>query len=334
MIYKYFGVVFLLVCLYSCTNENINDGYSEFAELDTLIREFEMNLLPLETEIKELSDLSADLLRHQDNFINIVDHHKFQISEEGVFYNPNPLHHESSIYISTRTADMKAAINQVYATGPLDSAFSNLINNNPIITQAYFNSKAQFSRLYPNYDVLNILKPDLDVTAFNFYYLADGVRNPDRGPKWVEEIYLDPAGRGWVLSLIYPVYHEDVLEGVVGIDITVEDLISTFLDKSDKDLLIVNSDGMIVASKARAMETLDMPPINKYTYNKTIQADNFQTQEFNLFRSKNREVRRMVSKFLLEQDNKYILNVNGENHTVHCKKMTLMNWYLIALDKI
>jgi hypothetical protein len=98
--------------------------------------------------------------------------------------------------------------------------------------------------------------------------------------------------------------------------------------------LIVNADGMIVAGKTRAIESLDMPPLKNHTYSQTINSDNFQEQEFNLFKSKNREVRRMVAKFLLEKDNNYQLNINGSTHMVYCKKMTLLNWYLIDIDNL
>jgi len=222
----------------------------------------------------------------------------------------------------------------VYATELLDSAFFKVVTNNDLVTQAYFNSKTQYSRLFPSYGVLSILEPNLDITAFNFYYLADGVRNPDRGPKWVEDVYIDPAGRGWVLSVIHPVYEEEALQGVVGLDITIDNIITQFLNRSNRDLVIVNAEGMIVAGKTKAIESLDMPPLKNHTYSQTINADNFQEQEFNLFKSKNREVRRMVAKFFLEKDNNFQLNVNGSTHQVYCKRMTILNWYLIDIKNL
>ena len=38
-------------------------------------------------------------------------------------------------------------------------------------------------------------------------------------------LYLDPAGHGWMMSAIAPVYRDDFLEGVVGIDITVSGIL-------------------------------------------------------------------------------------------------------------
>jgi len=330
MKYNYLALISFLISLQSCSND-LKQEYAGFSELDTLIQEFENELVPLEREVTELSELTTYLLHNKHRFITAADRSKYTTSESGIFYNPTPKFNESSIYISTRAADRIAAIEQVYATELLDSAFYDVVTNNELVTQAYFNSKTQYSRLYPSYGVLSIIEPDLDITSFNFYYLADGVRNPDKGPKWVEEIYIDPAGRGWVLSVIHPVYYKDELQGVMGIDITVDNLIDQFLNRSSKDLLLVNADGMIVAGKTRAIESLDMPPLKNHTYSQTINSDNFQEQEFNLFKSKNREVRRMVAKFLLEKDNNFQLNINGSTHMVYCKKLNLLNWYLIDI---
>jgi hypothetical protein len=164
--------------------------------------------------------------------------------------------------------------------------------------------------------------------------LADEVRNPDKGAKWLEEVYLDPAGRGWVLSVVHPVYYRNILQGVMGIDITVNDLVGNFLDKSDKNLLIVDGNGTIVAGKAKAIEALNMPPLKNHTYIQTINSDNFPVEDFNLFKSKSKEVRRMVSKFLLEKNNRFELALDGKNQKVFCKQINLVNWYLIDIDNL
>ena len=58
------------------------------------------------------------------------------------------------------------------------------------------------------------------IPDYNFYYLADAEHNPSREVVWTD-VYLDPAGQGWMMSAIAPVYRDTFLEGVVGIDITV-----------------------------------------------------------------------------------------------------------------
>jgi len=331
---KYIIIIGFALGLMACSNEEINNELNGLSELETLILEFESTLVPLEKEVAELSLYTSYLIKNKNRFISTAYRSKFTTSESGIFYNPTPKLNESSVYISTKATDRQAAIELLYATEQLDSAFYKVVTENDLVTQVYFNSKTQYSRLYPSYDVLSILEPDLDITSFNFYYLADGVRNPDRGPRWVEDIYIDPAGRGWVMSVIHPVYSDEVLQGVMGLDITVDDIISQFLNRSDRDLVIVNAEGMIVAGKNRAIESLDMPPLRNHTYSQTINADNFPEQEFNLFKSKNKEVRRMMAKFSIDKDNSFKLNVNGSSHQVYCKKMTILNWYLIDIKNL
>ena len=62
--------------------------------------------------------------------------------------------------------------------------------------------------------------PDMVIPEFNFYYDADALRNPARAVVWTDA-YVDPAGKGWLVSAIAPVYRGEFLEAVVGADVTI-----------------------------------------------------------------------------------------------------------------
>ena len=62
---------------------------------------------------------------------------------------------------------------------------------------------------------------------YNFYYLADEKHNPERKSVWTD-VYLDPAHKGWLLSIIAPIYKGNTLEGVTGIDISLKNLLVVF----------------------------------------------------------------------------------------------------------
>lgn len=51
----------------------------------------------------------------------------------------------------------------------------------------------------------------MDIPIYNFYYLADLAHNPSKEVIWTDA-YLDPAGAGWMISAIAPVYKGDFLE--------------------------------------------------------------------------------------------------------------------------
>lgn len=77
-------------------------------------------------------------------------------------------------------------------------------------------------------DALSQYAHDINIPTFNFYYLADKIHNPQQKVVWTDA-YLDPAGLGWMISAIAPVYKGDFLEGVVGIDVTIDQLITNIL---------------------------------------------------------------------------------------------------------
>jgi len=69
MKYKYLVLIALVLSFLSCSNEEIKGDYAGLSELDTLILEFENDLVPLEKEVTELSVLTSYLLKNKHRFI-------------------------------------------------------------------------------------------------------------------------------------------------------------------------------------------------------------------------------------------------------------------------
>lgn len=334
MKYAYFVLVCgLLLFSYGCKNEPIPVYHEEFAELDSVIRVMEEDLLPLEKEITELAEYVTYVFNHQEEFVGQAKQEDYKISQDGVVYREQAAGDKSSVFVSNISPNITQAYHQVYYTEVLDSAFASIQSKTPFISQVYLNTHLQMCRIYPSMDVLNVFNADMDLTTFNFYYMADEVRNPERSYKWVEDIYVDPAGRGWILSLIHPIYANGELEGVLGLDITVNDITTRFLSYNDKKLLLIDGAGNIVAGNSDAFGVLNLPPLRNHTYVQTINSDNFRKEDYNLFKSKSKEIRKMVAKFLLEKDNTFVIK-NEYSHyeyTVFCRQMNLLNWYVLEV---
>ncbi|WP_213033436.1 cache domain-containing protein, partial [Acinetobacter baumannii] len=81
-----------------------------------------------------------------------------------------------------------------------------------------------FNHIYPWFFTLDQYPADMDIPKYNFYYLADAEHNPERGVVWTD-VYLDPARTRLDDVGVAPVYRDDFLEGVVGIDITVSGIL-------------------------------------------------------------------------------------------------------------
>jgi len=319
MKYTFLFIIVVLLVPLSCETAR-KEGKKEdhLVAIDSLINAMEVDLTQLKKEIGELAAFSSFLFedRRSSNWAT---------NEISTL--------KSTIFISSLCSDKGEVEREIKFTNPMDSVFEEVVSKFPLISQVYFNSRLQYSRLYPPYDPLSTLDKDLDITEFNFYYLADKERNPDKEAVWVEEVYIDPAGRGWILSLIHPVYKGEQMEGVLGIDITLTDLADKFLNNSEKKLLIIDENGTIVSGKSAAIEALSMPPLKNHTYIQTINSNSFRKEDFNLFKSKSNEVRKMASAFLVDKKDYFLVKSEiKKTYPAYCRKMNLLNWHLIELN--
>ncbi|WP_186756414.1 cache domain-containing protein [Echinicola salinicaeni] len=334
MKYRFFSLIWGLIAFFcGCSEEKSEVHPREFELLDSIVYRIESQLYPLEENIDELSAYAEYLFAHKEQFALEAHKEQYKETDQGVIFREGGKGDVSSVFVSNISPDKPSVINQVYYTEALDSAFSQVLVDLPLVSQVYFNTRLQMCRIYPQLDVLSVFEDDLDLTKFNFYFMADEVRNPEKKRKWLEDIYVDPAGRGWILSLIHPVYHNQELQGVIGLDVTVNDLISEFLSYKDKKLVLVDESGNVVAGTSDAIEILKLPPLRNHAYVETINSNNFRKEDYNLFKSKSKEVRKMISKFILEKDNKFILGgeYSTKNYKALCRPLDLIEWYLIDI---
>ncbi len=332
MINKNGFLLLILLSLFSCNRTITLDDLPENDHLQGLVRGMEQEILVLEEEIVELEGFYQNLLKDKDSLLLHADKFKYKI--EGSFSDNMPKENGelSKLILSTKSPDPQKSLEEIYFTNLLDSAFIAVYQKHNIIAQVYTNSAMQVSRVYPPYDAQNLMDPNIDLPNFNFFYEADEEHNPDKGPVWIPEVYVDPAGKGWILSLIHPVYEGDDLFAVLGIDITVDEILHRFLDLEDGNLLIVNGKGDIVSGKSSAIEALSLPPLKNHIYRETIQADNFRISDFNLFNSKSRQVREMAQVFLLEKGFKFLFENENNLNTAIATPFYFTDWYLIEIN--
>lgn len=327
-----FSIPAIVLILISCESPTSVKIQEQRIYMERVVFTMEEELKVLAEEIQKLAAFNEFLLENQDSLRQLQDPNRYQF--EG-YYSTNSidsLEGKSSVILLNKSPDIAKAKEEILVTNGLDSAFAALYAKYDLIEQVYSNSKLQLSRVYPPYDVVNIINPDIDVTQFNFYYEADESHNPERGPVWIPEPYVDPAGRGWILSLVHPVYFQGELHSVLGIDLTVNDIIQGFLEDEQGNYIIVNKKGDIVAGKATAIEALSMPPLRNHVYLETINSDNFRISDYNLFNSKSREVRRMGQTFLMDKDHHFEFVEESFLTDAICKSFSAIEWYLIRIN--
>lgn len=157
---------------------------------------------------------------------------------------------------------------------------------NPIIVQAYLNTWDSLNRIYPYFDVVSQYPPKMDIPAYNFYYDADARHNPERRVVWTDA-YLDPAGAGWIVSSIAPVYTADFLEAVVGIDITIDAIVNQVLSLPvpwEGYGVLVSGKGTVIALPKSGEEDWGLAELTRHDYQTAIRKDTFKPDDFNLFR--------------------------------------------------
>ncbi|MBW3468630.1 Cache sensor protein [Arthrospiribacter ruber] len=321
----------LLQFFFACSNPNKEQSQKVSLELTSFVKLLEYDLRNLENEITALTDTIKYFYSKKESLVSNADKSLFRFENGIANPLPNADLNLSTLYISELAKDKNEAMDLVYVTNPIDPLFKALFEKYEVISQVYFNSIPQLSRLYPPYEALSVLEPDLDITSFNFFYEADAVNNPERGNVWLSEIYIDPAGRGWVASLIRPVYIDNELLMVVGFDITVNDLIGIYLNNTSRNIVIVDGRGTVVAGKAKAIEGLSLPPLKNHTYSQTITSDSFRAEDFNLFRSKSKEVRNLASRIILSEEKYLSLKDEDESFNVIVERMENIDWYVLDL---
>lgn len=327
IIFFYLFVFFFFSCGKK-TEKDVEDGIQK---LQGMKAEMEKKAQEMASELDKVAHIYEEKIQNQGALLSHLGPIKYQF--DGAFSTnlPDPDSRLSSIVILQTSPYPEKAVEEVRMTNFLDSLFYDFIQSNELAVQIYSNSALQVSRVFPAYDVKNIIDPGLDVTTFNFYYEADSLHNPTRGLVWIPDAYIDPAGKGWILSLVHPIYYGNELFAVLGVDYTVSDLIQNYFESKDGNFILVNGKGDIVAAKGEAIEFLGMPPLKNHIYRETIQADNFRISDFNLFSSKSAEVRKMAQALIFEKKNKFDFVDEANLKSALGLSFQKIDWYLIEL---
>jgi signal transduction histidine kinase len=212
---------------------------------------------------------------------------RYAFSDKGVWHTradtPGP-----AMFYSASTRIGEEEQRKAWQLVQIDPLLQQLVKSSTLVTQAYLNTHDSMNRIYPPFDVVEQYQFDLDVRDYNFYYEADAEHNPERSVVWTD-VYIDPAGQGWMASAIAPVYRpeSDVLEGVVGLDIRVSEIIRQILALNlpwDSYALLLDSSGTILAMPEAAEQDWQLQELIEHDYATAIKQDTFKPEDFNLFK--------------------------------------------------
>lgn len=211
---------------------------------------------------------------------------QFERAANGSLYQTN-LKDGSSLFIAATGKAGGREMLMAEKTAALNPLYRHMVKDTPNVVAAYINTPGDMNRLYPFMEkVWEQYPADLNMEDYNFFYLADTKHNPSRNPAWTG-VYLDPAGQGWMLSCIAPVYVGDTLEGVVGLDVTVEKIVSGILNMSlpwGASAFLADENGMILAMPENVETLLGLRELKSHVYSEAVSKEQLKPEEFNLFK--------------------------------------------------
>jgi len=172
----------------------------------------------------------------------------------------------------------------IWRSVQLDPVLVAITNANPLIVQAYLNTPDSYNRIYPYFDVASQYPPKMDIPSYNFYYEADQTHDPERKSVWTDA-YVDPAGSGWMVSSIAPVYDHNQLLGVVGIDVTIANIVAQVLDMKlpwNGYAVLVGRDGTLLALPPAGETDWGLRELTDHSYQEAVLRDTFKPESFRL----------------------------------------------------
>jgi hypothetical protein len=284
-------------------------------------------------EVAMLAAEISKLYENQDQITKSIDKSKYKLASNGVFTKPID-DGGSAIFVSGFYPVDETIKKAVYFTEPIDPIFKSLVKKYPEIVQVYYNDQFSLNRIYPFFDVLSQYEAKMDIPSFNFYYLADQKHNPKKKSLWISEPYVDPAGRGWMVSAIAPVYYKDKLVGVPGIDVTINTITKRYVQDSINSMtIIIDKSGAIVAAQEATINLLSFPPLFDHKYIETIKQDTYRKELYNLTLSKEMNVRKIATEIIENKKKIVDAEINGEKITVIAEHITELNWFILEILK-
>jgi len=324
-------LLLLVVVFSACNNSNKIKLKNEQLALNEKASNINNDFMKIRVEVEKLAAEISSLYDTQDQILPGIDTTKYELASNGVFTKPLD-DGGSAIFVSGFYPVNIKIKKAVYFTEPIDPAFRALVEKYPEIVQVYYNDEYSLNRIYPYFDVLSQYEAKMDIPNFNFYYLADEKHNPEKKSLWISEPYVDPAGRGWMVSAIAPVYYTDSLVGVPGIDVTINQITKRYLlDEPTNMTIIIDSSGAIVAAQEGIIYLLSFPPLFDHKYIETIKQDTYRKELYNLALSKEANVRKLAVEILRNKKDLVQAEINGEIITVIAAHIPELNWYLLEI---
>lgn len=256
----------------------------------------------------------------------------FNLHENGSTYKSTKV--GGSLYYSADTQLGKKEFFKAISSEILDSIHMSMVDNNSLITQAYLNTWDNMNRIYPYID--NISKQygrSVIMKNHNFYYKADSEHNPAKKTVWTEA-YLDPAGQGWMISCIFPIYHNGFLEGVSGLDVTIDSFITNLFDERLPDhtsLFVLSKNASILAMDEATEKLFQLKELKSHDYVNDIDLTMLKPNDYILTKNTSDKLKKSISHMFSENISFDKIKYNNKSYLIRQVSIPKLDWKLFTI---
>nr|WP_272890796.1 ATP-binding protein [Stutzerimonas sp. S1] len=252
------------------------------------------------------------------------------LNASGVRYSPRDDGGAAAFY-SGSTKATQQDLAKVARLNRLDPLMMELKARFPLIASLYFNSWDSYNHIYPWFSTPDQYPHDMVIPDYNFYYLANAEHNPSRGVVWTD-VYLDPAGHGWMMSAVAPVYRGDFLEGVSGIDITVSGILQQIAQLHvpwNGYALLVSRDLGIMALPKPGEADFGLAELTEHSYDEAVRREIFKPEDFKL--QQRAETRELAAAIRSAPAGVRNIVLGGRPQLVAWTTVAQTGWHLLAV---
>ena len=216
--------------------------------------------------LKQMAQTAVTLLGHRDEFPTEPNAWHFrdgfyQLNLNGKgengFYRL-PVSPDTSVY-TTNLENLSEADYKILTAlvRLLPSVEATVSTQGDLISAAWVNIDKRYALAYPPIVPSNALQPELDVTGYPFYYLADPEHDPKR-----ESVFIPLHLEQWAVeagelgAYLMPLYEKERFIGVIGLTLTADAVARVIqqmkLPFKAYAMLLDNEDNLIASSNPRA----------------------------------------------------------------------------------
>ncbi len=295
----------------------------------------------MSARLEHVAQMARHLQREQQQFFQQPNAYPlphgepvFAVHENGAFYKSVD-NGGSSLYYAATTAIGPAERLKARQTEVLDTGLRAVVDENPLVMQAYLNTWDNMNRLYPFMpNAPEQYGPAIEMESYNFYALAMAEHNPERKPVWTRA-YLDPAGQGWMISCVVPIYRDAVLEGVTGLDITLQMFVQHLL-KGHRDSqvgsFLLDQEGTVLAMNPSVERLLGLPEIGAHDYRQAVLSTVHKPDHYNLMTLQTEEVRSLFERIVQENLPSADVVLAGQRYFIAQTRIPETGWRLFSID--